>query len=280
MTTKKKGVLVSGHTGFIGSVLTHNKKFHAEFDLKYVRSAAEIREICRQWLRDSTFVNLAGRAVGHEDELWSSNVVLPRDLTRAFLNCGGENVVHASSGAVYGTPASDHGSLESDQHRFESYYGFTKSIGEAVIRGEAKQLSAGSLVVLRLPNVFGESQTKGVIYNMLKALKENRPVVINGNGTQRRDFLHVNDLIAIVREIVRSPPLSDTYNLSSPFSMSINDLVSLLKCESQSEIEFNDYDVVQSSLHLNYSKAQDRFGDFYNETLKYIESDFNWGADF
>ena len=189
-------------------------------------------------------------------------------------------MVHASSGAVYGTPASDHGSLESDQHRFESYYGFTKSIGEAVIRGEAKQLSAGSLVVLRLPNVFGESQTKGVIYNVLKALKENRPVVINGNGTQRRDFLHVNDLIAIVREIVRSPPLSDTYNLSSPFSMSINDLVSLLKCESQSEIEFSDYDVVQSSLHLNYSKAQDRFGNFYNETLKYIESDFNWEADF
>jgi len=280
MITDKKNVLVSGYTGFIGSEVNSDPEFNAKFDVLYVKYAEDICQIRTEWLETATFVNLTGCAVGLEDELWSSNVVMTRELIRAFVNSGGKSLIHVSSGAVYGSPLNQGGSKETDRHQAESYYGVTKSISEVIVYAETNLASTDSVVVLRLPNVFGENQKKGVIYNFLKKFKKNQTVVINGNGEQLRDFLHVRDFISVITRIISEPLGNGTYNLSSPFSMSINNLVSLLRGESSSEIVFKDYDVGQMSLHLDYSKALTHFGEFYFYTTIYLDNDFNWERDF
>lgn len=280
MTTNKKNILVSGYTGFIGSEINRNQELNAKFNVLYVRTAEDIHQICKQWLQASTFVNLTGRAVGLDDELWLSNVIMTRELTRAFLSAGGKKLIHVSSGAVYGSPHHKAGSIEDDLHQAESYYGLTKSIGEAIVHAETNQISTDSLVMLRLPNIFGENQEKGVVYNLLNNFKQNQMVTINGDGEQLRDFLHVRDLISLIGKIVSVPQENGVYNVSSPFSMSINKLVLLLRGESSSKVVFKDYDLEQSSLHLDYSKALAHFGEFYSYTMRYLKNDFNWERDF
>lgn len=280
MTTHKKNILVSGYTGFIGREINRNQEFNAKFNILYVRTAEDILQIGKQWLKASTFVNLTGRAIGLDDELWLSNVIMTRQLTRAFLGAGGKKLLHVSSGAVYGNPRHKAGSIEDDLHQAESYYGLTKSIGEAIVHAETNQIQTDSLVVLRLPNIFGENQKKGVIYNLLNNFRQNQMVTINGDGEQLRDFLHVRDLISLIGKIASESQENGAYNLSSPFSMSINNLVSLLRGESSSNVVFKDYDLEQSSLHLDHSKALAHFGEFYSYTMRYLKNDFNWERDF
>jgi UDP-glucose 4-epimerase len=181
---------------------------------------------------------------------------------------------------VYGNPHHKSGSIEDDPHQAESYYGLTKSIGESIAHAETNQIPTSSIVILRLPNIFGENQNKGVVYNLLSNFKQNQLVTINGNGEQLRDFLHVRDLISLIGKIASESQENGVYNLSSPFSMSINNLVSLLRGESSSKVVFKDYDLEQSSLHLDYSKALAHFGEFYSYTMRYLKNDFNWGRDF
>jgi len=50
--------------------------------------------------------------------------------------------------------------------------------------------------IFRFPNVIGSRSTHGVIYDFLKKLKRNPgELEVLGDGTQRKPYLHVSELI-------------------------------------------------------------------------------------
>lgn len=99
-------------------------------------------------------------------------------------------------------------SRESDDHAPVSVYGQTKSEGEGALQAAATAVPVTSV---RPQNVIGPGQAlhnpyTGVLAAFLAMLKEGAPLTIYGAGTQTRDFIHVQDLVALLTWALITPP--------------------------------------------------------------------------
>ena len=125
-----------------------------------------------------------------------------------FENCvkfGVKKVIYASSGgAIYGEPLY----LPCDEsHPINplSHYGVAKYAVEKYLQ-VYKNSSGLEYTVLRFSNVYGPRQDPygeaGVVAIFSKGMINGEPVMINGNGSQERDFLFVSDLVeALIKSI-------------------------------------------------------------------------------
>jgi UDP-glucose 4-epimerase len=127
--------------------------------------------------------------------------------TAEILRCMKANKINklyfASSSAIYG----DLG----DQPLHEdigpllpiSNYGAMKLASEALISAAAES-HLERACLFRFPNVVGVPATHGVILDFVRKLKNNgNSLEVLGNGTQRKSYLHVSDLVAAML-LVRS----------------------------------------------------------------------------
>jgi len=126
-------------------------------------------------------------------------------LAGGFAERHGIPLVALSSRAVYGDGPPDRASHEDDPHRPVSVYGETKSLGEAALAGLAVPVT-----VIRPQNVVGPGQAlhnpyTGVLAAFVARLREGRALVVYGDGSQTRDFMHVDDLAALVEWAVTHP---------------------------------------------------------------------------
>lgn len=128
--------------------------------------------------------------------------------------------VTASSAAVYGNPKY----IPIDEfHPAEpmSYYGLSKLVMEKYIR-----LSGIPYIIFRFSNAFGPKQKSsnesGVIAIFNKAMRENKPINIFGNGEQIRDFIYVADITDIFLKTLKSDIKNEIINFSTNKGISIN----------------------------------------------------------
>lgn len=103
-------------------------------------------------------------------------------------------------------------STEDDPHRPVSVYGETKSAAEGVAVDECA--ARVPLTVIRPQNVIGPGQAlhnpyTGVLAAFLAMLRDRRPLTVYGAGHQTRDFVHVDDLAALLTHAVAHPPPPD-----------------------------------------------------------------------
>ena len=93
--------------------------------------------------------------------------------------------------------------------------------------------------ILRLFNVYGVGQSleyAGVITKFYEKIQKNLPLVIFGDGTAVRDFVHVDDVInAIILSIQYSN--SFTCNIASGTSTSISDLAKTMIALSHKDLK-------------------------------------------
>jgi len=80
-------------------------------------------------------------------------------------------------------------------------YLWSKRVGELFVEMYAK-LYGIEAVIIRPTNIYGEGNNKGIIYNFTKAKKENRILKIYGDGSQTRDFVHVDDVVSAIIKAV------------------------------------------------------------------------------
>ncbi len=99
-------------------------------------------------------------------------------------------------------------STEDDPHHPVSFYGETKSAGELVLAEIAGEIP---VTIIRPQNVVGPGQAlhnpyTGVLAAFLARLREDRPLVVYGDGTATRDFMHVEDLASLIAWCAEHPP--------------------------------------------------------------------------
>ena len=110
-----------------------------------------------------------------------------------------------------------------------SPYGTSKMEMEKIINDfiSTNKISA---TILRLFNVYGHGQSSeyaGVITKFKEQLNNNSPLIIYGDGSAIRDFIHIDDVTdAIMLSI--SNLKSSTYNIASGTSTSITNLAKLM----------------------------------------------------
>jgi UDP-glucose 4-epimerase len=134
-------------------------------------------------------------------------------------------VIYASSAAVYGEPARlpVH---ESDPLVPISPYGVSKMAAERYLAVYCRLYGLRG-ASLRFFSVYGPRQRKQVIYDLLvKLTSQPDRVEIHGDGTQERDFCHVQDVVgALLAVLERAPLRGEAYNVASGQSRSINDVL-------------------------------------------------------
>jgi len=139
-----------------------------------------------------------------------------------------KRVIYASSSSVYGNPNQIPIKENSDRKAFNPY-ALTKLKDELL----AEQFVKNGLDVigLRYFNVYGIGQTStyaGVITQFLRNLKENKPPIVNGDGKQIRDFIHVDDVAKANLIAMQSKIKNGFFNIGSGRDISILELAKLM----------------------------------------------------
>jgi UDP-glucose 4-epimerase len=252
-------VLVTGGAGFIGSHLAErlveeqhdvtvldNLSTGSLDHLDQLTSRSNFRFIHGD-IRDVETVNDVTRDVDvvfHEAALASvalsvDDPVLVNDvnvngtlhLLEACRSSGVRRCVFASSAAVYGggTP-SPH---ETTTPRPTSPYAVTKLTAERYL-DVYRELYGLETVCLRYFNVYGSRQSSnqysGVIAIFIDRLENRRRPIIFGDGSQTRDFVHVEDVVtANLLALGVAAATGETFNVGTGRGVPITHLLALLQ---------------------------------------------------
>lgn len=120
-------------------------------------------------------------------------------LIEALQSCPDRRLVYFSSGGtLYGDR--ERPAREDDPLRPRSYHGAGKAAAEHFIHAWATQYD-GTAIVLRPSNVYGAGQLPrqgfGIIPTAFDCAKRGEMLTIWGDGGTVRDYLHIDDLVAL-----------------------------------------------------------------------------------
>jgi nucleoside-diphosphate-sugar epimerase len=107
-------------------------------------------------------------------------------------------------------------------------YSLTKKNGEEWVKMYSKLYGVKSHV-LKLFNIYGESSRKGAVYLMCKAAVYNEPATVFGDGTHRRDFVYVRDLVNYVYDIIIGKVKLGDHEIGTGIGTSVNELISQIE---------------------------------------------------
>ena len=128
----------------------------------------------------------------------ASNIVGTQNMLLAARDAGVKRFIYSGSSTYYGSRPPPH--RESDPSDLLNIYGVTKRVGEQYTLLFDQGFDLPSLV-LRYFNVYGPRQPETGAYALvlgifLKRRAEGKVLEIHGDGRQRRDFVHVRDVVA------------------------------------------------------------------------------------
>ncbi len=133
----------------------------------------------------------------------------------------------SSAGTVYG-PEAPAPTVEDAPLWPISTYGVLKVAAERYVHLYAHQFGFAA-DVLRCANVYGPGEpvsgSQGLIGVTRANLQSGRPVVLFGDGSSRRDFIHVDDVADVVERLARVPDGIRVLNVGSGRSESVADVV-------------------------------------------------------
>jgi UDP-glucose 4-epimerase len=164
----------------------------------------------------------------------------------------GRPVFIASTSEVYGKsadlPFREDGDLvlgSTDKGRWS--YACSKAIDEFLALAHFRERKLPTIVG-RLFNTVGPRQTGQygmVMPTFVRQALANRPITVFGNGTQRRCFCHVRDVVRAIADLMGGGShYGEVFNVGATDELSIGDLADRVKqaCESDSEIVHIPYD--------------------------------------
>ncbi len=252
-------VLVTGGAGFIGSHLVDHlvregfevavldnlstgslenvKHLSASKGFSFVRGDVADKRRVDESLKDVDVVfHLAAVtsvpfSVKNPVETFRVNVEGTRNLLEACIREGVERFIYVSSCAVYGEPEY----LPVDEKhplRPISPYAESKLEAERLCM-EFQETYGLKTTVLRPFNVYGSGmrsdQYGGVVASFIERLRLGKPPIIYGDGTQTRDFVHVEDVVrAMILALDNEGAAGRTFNVATGVPTSINRLAQLV----------------------------------------------------
>jgi UDP-glucuronate 4-epimerase len=135
----------------------------------------------------------------------------------------------ASSSSVYGGNTKVPFSEDDPVDRPVSPYAATKKAGELLCHTYC-HLHGMNVAALRFFTVYGPRQRPEMaIRKFTRGILEGRPLDLYGDGSSRRDYTYIDDVVSGVLGALSAPPGYRVYNLGESATISLSDLVSLLE---------------------------------------------------
>ena len=140
--------------------------------------------------------------------------------------------VFGSSSSVYGTNAKVPFSEDDPIRQPISPYAATKGAGELLCHTYS-HLYGLRCVCLRFFTVYGPRQRPDLaIHKFAKLISTGRPIPVFGDGTTRRDYTYVDDIIdGVMAAISYDKTNYEVFNLGESRTVELNELISLLEKE-------------------------------------------------
>jgi UDP-N-acetylglucosamine/UDP-N-acetylgalactosamine 4-epimerase len=262
---KRMRILITGGAGFIGSNLVKHL-----LSLEKVRGVRVLDNLATGFLKnieefegDQKFEFVQGDirnyetclaacqgidAISHQAALGSVprsindplttndvNITGTLNIFTAAKEAGVKRVVYAASSSTYG----DHPGLPKVEDKIGnplSPYAVTKLVNELYAKVYANVYGL-ELIGLRYFNVFGPKQNPqgayaAVIPLFVKAVLNNEPPLMNGDGTHSRDFTYVDNVVqanALALFTQNSEAVNQVYNIAFGEQTSLNELFENIK---------------------------------------------------
>jgi UDP-glucose 4-epimerase len=257
-----KHVVVTGGAGFIGSNIAdaciergwrvtiidnlssgnrRNINPRAAFHQLDIRDAAAgdlIRELKPDVINHHAAQMDVRRSVEDPAADADVNVVGSLRILEAAVEATVKRFVFASTGgAIYGEPVDG---LQDESHPTAplSPYGCAKLAVEHYLH-YYRVVHGLSSVALRYANVYGPRQSAhgeaGVVAIFAGRLLDGLPSTINGSGTQTRDFVYINDVVA-ANLAASEAEWQGEYNVGTGVETSVNELYASLASIAGAEI--------------------------------------------
>ena len=283
-------ILITGGAGFIGShladaliKLNHNvtiidnlssgTKFNVPSEAEFIEAdirTSSIANIFKNHKFDLVFheaaQTLVPESIKNPYKDADENIMGLINVLESCRQTDVKKIIFSSSAAVYGNnsnlPLSENESLSPT-----SFYGLTKTTSEKYLNLYYEYFGI-HYTILRYSNVYGPRQGAngegGVIYIFAKALAENKPINIFGDGNQTRDFISVHDIVeANIAAITNGN--EKILNISTETETTLNELANKMINLSKKDKNL-----------IHYKKP--RNGDIYRSCLsnKNAVAELNW----
>jgi len=249
-------VLVTGGKGFIGSHIVkkylllgasvvviddesaqENERFYSYNGAEYYKEDIRDDSTERLYKEIDTVFHCAARAriqpsVENPCETFSVNACGTQKVLQFSNQNNIKKVIYSSSSSCYGfknTPPFKE-SMETD---CKTPYSLSKKQGEDICKLYSS-LYGLSTIILRYFNVYGPMEPTNGIYAPViglfkKQMKKNSgKVTIVGDGDQRRDFTHIDDVVEANVIASSSKIHNDVFNIGTGKNYSINEIATLL----------------------------------------------------
>jgi len=215
-------VLVTGSSGFIGKSLVEKMNIEkldvVTFDIKdnINEDVRNLESLLKKSRGCKAIVHLAALCKDYESvrkpyEYFSTNVLGTLNaLEVARIRKVRKFLFASSAGIGDRTP-----------------YSLSKLIGEELCIFYNKKYNIPTYI-LRIYNVYGPGNEKGVVYNFVKNTLDGKPVVINFDGKQERDFIHVDDVAKSIILLLKKSYEPGIYEVGTGKSIKILDLANLI----------------------------------------------------
>ena len=161
------------------------------------------------------------------DEFFDVNVNGTENIFKIGKKLG-IKVVYASSSSVYGNPIRIPIKESDDKNPFNPY-AKTKLEDDKLAEKYAK--NGLKVIGLRYFNVFGPRQSKeyaGVIKLFLEQIQHGSSPLVNGDGSQVRDFVYVDDVVNANVLAMESDIDSEFFNIGTNSTISVLDLANTI----------------------------------------------------
>lgn len=176
----------------------------------------------------------SGPSFDMPEQCHESNALGTLNILQACKKNGVKRIVYSGSSTFYGNKMGVQ--KEGDPGDFLNFYGLTKHVGELYVQQFYRNFGL-ECNILRYFNVYGPGQPATGAYALVLGIfidrfKKGEKLEIHGSGEQRRDFIHVLDIVKANVAAMNSETVGEIFNIGSGINYSIKELANFFPIEN------------------------------------------------